>query len=292
MKEIKPYTHRDSADGFLPRDVLDALGDPRHVQQGRLVVFAESAAAAARRLDELKLDLPYGDARRLALATASDVNALKAAGLNRPGGVFAISKRSGAVVEILATPPPHSIERIGTIVRGEFRAVLSDEQRGRYYPVARALAEADSLITEAMVAAAVRKETTMDMVEFDRDSAARKIAAWAHGRIAELVQRNSTPDWLEFFGAVMVRSYNVGVEAGHAAGRHDPLIFDDLGMSNDGVLAVRDSQSDLEDTWVRNGPDGAEWTLHGVSDPVAVTWSYLIEQYGPLIACPVPEVTT
>lgn len=74
-RPIRAYTYRESSDCFLPHDVLNALGAPADVQQGRLVVFAATAKEAATGLENVGLD---GAAHELKVDESNIAKALTA----------------------------------------------------------------------------------------------------------------------------------------------------------------------------------------------------------------------
>lgn len=126
--QLRAYTWREINDCFPPREVLDALGEPRHVVQGRVVVFAHTAKEAWTRLAELHMEplsrgqgAPETGARKLAVATGNDVTAMIEAEVSEPGAVFAYSMTgyvSTAVVRVWSENGVRRVKRIGELVRG------------------------------------------------------------------------------------------------------------------------------------------------------------------------------
>lgn len=115
---IKPYTHYQSADAFLPRAALEALNQPRHVQQGTVYVFASSKADAARVLDALGFHVTP---RGLKVATGVDVVALTKAGMALDAAVYAMPKQGCDVVMLHSRPfrgQEPLVTHIGYIIGG------------------------------------------------------------------------------------------------------------------------------------------------------------------------------
>lgn len=137
-RKVRAYTHRETGDSFLPRDVLDALGVPNHVNQGRLIVFAKSATAAQQRCAALRLP-GIRSTRDLRIATGNDVDALVANEANQDDAAYALSSGEGSAVvglySLMADDYAETgnryrqAERIGEIIRdanGRCRFVPDD----------------------------------------------------------------------------------------------------------------------------------------------------------------------
>lgn len=120
MTTIRPYVYRDYRACFLPREVLDVLGEPSHVRQGRVVVFAATAEAAWRRLSTL--DMEPTSARHLQRADlrAGHIKPLIDASLDRDGAVYAMPLNGWTVVSITQDQSDRIIEKIGEIRTGRF----------------------------------------------------------------------------------------------------------------------------------------------------------------------------
>lgn len=93
--KIRAYGYKESCNCFMPRDILDALGEERWVRQGCIVVFAATAAAAFRHLSAM--DLEPRSVRELGLLHGRTPEALTAAGLGKDGAVYA-QPMSGTIV--------------------------------------------------------------------------------------------------------------------------------------------------------------------------------------------------
>lgn len=119
-RPLKVYTHREYGNTYLPRDILDALGEPRHVRQGRLCVWAPTAVAAAQYLDDVELRVH--SARDLSVASGTDVRLLVADRAWPEGTMLATNLGSnGPVIEITPNPDrsilgvPRTVRRIGEL---------------------------------------------------------------------------------------------------------------------------------------------------------------------------------
>lgn len=94
---IKPFVYRDSREAWLPSDITERLGEPSHVRQGEIIVFAVSPQAAWKRLVNLGLERRVR-AHRLKEATDHMARAIATAsvpGLVQDGHVFIFSSRGG-----------------------------------------------------------------------------------------------------------------------------------------------------------------------------------------------------
>lgn len=117
--KIYAYSHRDPRACFLPRDILDTLGEPRHVRQGRLYVFAPTADAAWRRLNTM--DLAPRSVRGLRRSEdRGTVSALIAAHLDHDGAVYARPMTGFGVVWVRQHTSDRFLDRIGEIREGKF----------------------------------------------------------------------------------------------------------------------------------------------------------------------------
>jgi hypothetical protein len=99
MTSVYPYTWREPADCFPPRDVLDKLGAPAHVRQARVIVFASSQRAAYQFLE--LLDMKPRSARSLGPAHGNDVRELIHNGYDFPGNVYAIYNNALVLIKLL-----------------------------------------------------------------------------------------------------------------------------------------------------------------------------------------------
>lgn len=124
--KIYAYVYRERNNCFLPRDVLNALGQPGHARQGRLYVFAPTAEAAWRRLNTL--DLAPRSARALARAGDRTARVLAAAALGREGAVYAMPMNGPSVVSIWQDISDRIIDRIGEIRQGEFTTLQAIDE--------------------------------------------------------------------------------------------------------------------------------------------------------------------
>jgi hypothetical protein len=108
--KLKVYSHVDSGNAMLPRDVLEALGANRWVRQGHLYVWATTAKAAAQRLTELGLG--HDSPRTLRVCEHFSIIDALAAAHNWPEGtVLATSLGDGGpVVEITENPDRSVLE--------------------------------------------------------------------------------------------------------------------------------------------------------------------------------------
>jgi hypothetical protein len=144
--KLKVYSHIDSGNAMLPRDVLEALGANRWVRQGHLYVWATTAKAAAQRLAELRLG--SGSPRELRICDHFSIIDALAAAHNWPDGtVLATSLGDGGpVVEITENPDRSVLE-----TPRELRCVGELRHGINFHP-------ADGLepaVTDAMVGAAL-----------------------------------------------------------------------------------------------------------------------------------------
>lgn len=122
MKTVRPYVFKESRDAFLPRDVLDELDQPPHIQQGNIVVFATSAAGAGRILESLQMTghlTALTVARRFCVGEGRKVLGL---GSHPAGTVLAYANHGGneSVVKIEGPGPGKQGKRIITRI-GSFR---------------------------------------------------------------------------------------------------------------------------------------------------------------------------
>lgn len=120
-RPIRAYTHRESSDGFLPSDVLDALGEPSHIRQGSLIVFATTATEAWRLTENARLGVR--SPRGLRIAEGSDAQALTTAGYAVVNAMFAMPMNGNAVVHIQGGQHfenSRHVERIGELT-GDYR---------------------------------------------------------------------------------------------------------------------------------------------------------------------------
>jgi hypothetical protein len=88
-RQLRAYTY-ELCDSWLPRDILDVVGDKPHVHQGRLLVFARTAKDAMNILKDLGL-CDFFHSKPPRIATGNDLDALISAGLATEGAVFVIS---------------------------------------------------------------------------------------------------------------------------------------------------------------------------------------------------------
>ena len=169
MSELKPYAHRESSNAFLPRDILDPIGAPSQVHQGDLVVFARSAAAAARHLHRLDL-LSSDNPRQLRIAHGNDVAAIM--GTDYPGehDVYCWVSHSPSDVVV-------RVEALGNVQRGRKVRVAGYLRERTYLPISEtAAADPAPGVTGAMLAAAV-EATQHRYVYINEDSLRAAIAA-------------------------------------------------------------------------------------------------------------------
>lgn len=108
--KLKVYSHIDSGNAMLPRDVLEALGANRWVRQGHLYVWATTAKAAAQRLTELRLG--SGSPRELRICDHFSIIDALAAAHNWPEDTVLAARLSGGgpVVEITENPDRSVLE--------------------------------------------------------------------------------------------------------------------------------------------------------------------------------------
>lgn len=144
MSKIRCYSHRDYRSCFLPRDVLNALGEPQHVKQGYLYLCAATATSAAQNAKQL--GLPVRGPHDLRIADNSICDALLNAGMVTDGMVWAKPLSGLQVARVFSTPTgERSTVRVGEFVRlgpGIFR--FSADRPAGVTP----------LVTDAMVDAA------------------------------------------------------------------------------------------------------------------------------------------
>lgn len=95
---VYPYTWRDPADCYPPRDVLTALGAPLSVRQARVIVFAESQRAAFGAL--ARVGMAPAAPRALGVTHGLDARAITALGGERPGRVYVQHNGSIGYVEM------------------------------------------------------------------------------------------------------------------------------------------------------------------------------------------------
>lgn len=126
MTKIHAYCHRDYRNCFLPRDVLDAIGESSWVRQGKLYVFAGTVEAAWRRLNTMDLAPRSAKDLRRAHPSGSDVSSLTEAGLGTDGAVYAMSMNGWAVVSIRQDIPDRILDRIGEIKSGVYHGADHD----------------------------------------------------------------------------------------------------------------------------------------------------------------------
>jgi hypothetical protein len=96
-RALRAYTY-ELCDSHLPRDVLAALGEPSHIRQCRLVVFARTAKAALDRL--IDLGLRSHGASKPKLAYGNDVTALERAEFNTEGSVYVFGEQTRNVSRV------------------------------------------------------------------------------------------------------------------------------------------------------------------------------------------------
>ena len=113
--KIRAYGYKESSNCFMPRDVLDALGEPVWVRQGGIVVFAATAAEAFRHLS--RLDLKPRSVRELGLLHGRSPEALAAAGLSEDGAVYAMPMDGWTVALVQKTCGTRLVDVIGEISR-------------------------------------------------------------------------------------------------------------------------------------------------------------------------------
>lgn len=147
MSRPKVYTYRNSSDAFLPLDVITALEENSHIRQGRLFIWATSAAAAAERLTILNLS--HCTARALRAAVGPTVDGLTA-GRDWPAGTVLAMRLAGRSPVVEITDP--SSEDILTLSRRGVRLVGRYTYDGHFFPSA----ELEPEVTEAMVVAATK----------------------------------------------------------------------------------------------------------------------------------------
>lgn len=144
-RRLKVYVHKESCNCFLPPEVIEALGEPRHVRQGALYVWATTAADAAQRLDELGMRI--NSPRDLRVAEHGTATTLHAAHDWPDGTVLAMRMSGGGTVTEITENPNRSVIESPRALRtvGE----LSREV------VFRPVADIDPVVTPAMVDAAM-----------------------------------------------------------------------------------------------------------------------------------------
>ena len=98
--KVKGYTSRDYRDCFLPRYVLDALGEPPHVRQGEFYVFETTAELAHQRAAKLGIKVASPRALRLADPDNPVYRALVAALAPEAGAVCAMPLTGNAVAQV------------------------------------------------------------------------------------------------------------------------------------------------------------------------------------------------
>jgi hypothetical protein len=140
MSRLKVYTYRNSSDTFLPADVIAALDEHSHIRQGRLFIWATSAAAAAERLTIL--NLRHCTARALRLAGGSTVDGLTA-GHDWPDGTVLAMRLAGRSPVIEITDP--STEDVLALSRRAVRLVGRYTYDGHFFPSP----ELESEVTDA-----------------------------------------------------------------------------------------------------------------------------------------------
>lgn len=97
-RSVRAYTY-ELCDSWLPRDILDVVGDKPHIHQGRLLVFARTAKDALNLLKDLGLR-DFFSSKSPRVATGNDLDALVAAGLAAEGAVFVISEHTFHVARV------------------------------------------------------------------------------------------------------------------------------------------------------------------------------------------------
>lgn len=118
-RQLKVYGYRERTNCFLPRDVLTALGAPRHVQQGQLMIWATTTKAAFERCADLGLSVR--NPRDLGTLCGTDVTTLAALREWPDGTVLASLGYQGTIVEICDNPDrtvlesPYSLTVIGKL---------------------------------------------------------------------------------------------------------------------------------------------------------------------------------
>jgi hypothetical protein len=139
---LTAFTQRHPHAHPLPNDILSALGQPRDVEHGRLLVFAPSAVSAYQYLDQLGL---APDSRLdLKPATGEDVAALMGPDTHLAGDVYVlpVAGRNVAQVTTAAGATRH-VYRVGEL------------RHGYYYPSPpETSGTTNTEVTEAMVDAA------------------------------------------------------------------------------------------------------------------------------------------
>jgi hypothetical protein len=150
--KLKIYTHAEFGDGFLSREVLDALESPRHVRQGRVYVWARTAKAAAEYLTAVGMSIAP---RKLRLATGNDSVALDEALPWPEGTVLATRLTGGAVVELSLATRDGSLERVVRRL-GDLDSVM------RFRSAEDFSVERDLTVTRPMLDAAVNALTIPD----------------------------------------------------------------------------------------------------------------------------------
>jgi hypothetical protein len=143
-RELKVYAVRDFArSAWLPRDVLDALDEPNHHWQGRILVWATTARAAFEYLNNCGLNV-VRSARELGPAMGYDIQTLNAAFSWPEGTILATNSFGrGPVVEVVrqAGDQPEQKRRLRVVGH------LDRPDRPIFTPV-------EPIVTDAMVDAA------------------------------------------------------------------------------------------------------------------------------------------
>jgi hypothetical protein len=113
MTKIRAYGYKESCNCFLPRDILDALGEKPWVRQGEIVVFASTAAAAFHHLAVLGLK-PYS-IREVGLLHGRSPEALIEADLGNDGEVYAQPMSGNLVASVTQDDHGRLVDVVGKI---------------------------------------------------------------------------------------------------------------------------------------------------------------------------------
>lgn len=99
MRELKFYTY-EVCDSYIPSDVNEALLNPSHIRQARMLVVARTAKQAYNNLVDLGLR-GWFEKRLPRIAHGNDVDAISRAGLAVEDYVFVVSDQNNNVIRVM-----------------------------------------------------------------------------------------------------------------------------------------------------------------------------------------------